>query len=446
MHVTDSPVPYATATWRWWAAAATLARLPGNMAPLALVVALPGSPGAVAAACYTAGVGMAAAWRGRTIDRAGVRAGLRREAVLLAVASLLLSATMAAEVHGVLTAAAATALGMAGSAVGVAYRAALPLFVSQRSLRSAYTADAVLTELSFVASPLIVAVLAVTAPRPAMFLVAAALAAGSYLAGSALPRTAPVPSPSGPDTTGWLRAGAPVFAITAGIGLGYGLLVAGLPARLSELGWTSAAAAAAFAAMSATSAAVGLLFTVRGSSPRPHLRAVTALSVPFTVATAGLVVMPHPAAALAAMTVFGMPLALLSALGSAALGDRVPDGTLARAFAVFAATVTASSGVGFACAAFTLHHTGGTGTLAASTTVYLALSITLAIACRRTHVNDNPCTAISRVAVSCPTIAGATAALTPTIIAPPARGEDAARRAGVPQRIRPRPGTGSRMR
>jgi hypothetical protein len=377
--------PVAARTWSCWALAATLARLPGNMAPLALIVILPGSRGAIAAAGYTVGVGFGAAWRGRAIDRAGVRTGLRREGLLLAAASTVLSVVVAVDGPTAAIVAAAAVAGVAGSAVGVAYRAALVSFVPGSSLSSAYTIDAVLTEVSFVASPLIVGLFAAATPAYVLFAVAAALAAGSYIAGSALPGTAAGPGAGRRDTRGWLRAGAPVFVITGVIGFGYGLLMAGLPARLIDLGWSSAAAATLFAVMSATSAVVAVVIAVTRRSPAPRLSLVAVLCVPFAAATAALAFAPNPVTAAAAMALFGAPLAVLNGLASTALNDRIPEGALARAFAVLAAMITINSGLGFALAAILLTAFGGAGTLAAAHAVFLVLTLSLIAAHLRTR-------------------------------------------------------------
>jgi MFS family permease len=238
------------------------------MAPLALIVIMPGSRGAIVAAGYTAGVGIGAAWRGRAIDRAGHRTGLRREELFLAAAFAVLSVAIAADGPTLWIVAAAVCAGVAGSAVGVAHRSALVSFVPGKSLSSAYTIDAVLTEVSFVVSPLIFGLFVATTPAYVLFGIAAGLAAGSYVAGSRLPgTTAAQPATGRRDTRGWLMAGAPVFAITGVIGLGYGLLMAGLPARLIELEWSGATAATLFAVMSAASA-VAALTTVKADHPR----------------------------------------------------------------------------------------------------------------------------------------------------------------------------------
>ena len=366
-----------------WGLAATLARLPGNLAPLGFVVALPGSAGAVAAAGYTAGVAVGAAWRGRVIDRAGMRDGLRRECLLLGAAAALLAAVLAIDGPGAATVLAAMVMGVAGSAVGVAYRAALPTFVPARSLPSAYTTDAVITELSFVISPLIVAACVAMAPPWLLFASAALLAVGSYLAGGGLPRTTTRSTADADGERGWVRAGLSVYAITAAIGLGYGLLMAGVPGRLAELGWTGAAAGSVFALMSGASAVVGVVIATTGRLTTPAVGVVAGLTVPFAAATAVIAVSSTAALVAIAMAVFGLPLAALSGLGTTALATRVPDGTLARALSLFAAMVTTNAGIGFALAAVLLEVAGVGATLVASAAVYAALTLSVTAAWMR---------------------------------------------------------------
>lgn len=367
--------PTRRRTWLAWGVAATFARLPGNIAPLGLVVALPGSAGALAAAGYTAGVAVGAAWRGRAIDRAGMRTGLRRECLHLAAAAALLSGVLAIDGEGLATVLAAMVMGVAGSAVGVAYRAALPTFVPAGSLPSAYTTDAVITELSFVVSPLVIAACVAVAPPWLMFAAAGLLAAGAYVVGGGLPRTpAPAASRQGRER-GWVRAGLPVYAITAAIGLGYGLLMAGVPARLVQLGWTDAAAGSVFALMSGASAAVGVAVAVTGRLTTPAIGTAAALTLPFALATSVIGGASAAPVVAAAMALFGLPLAALSGMGTTELAGRVAAGALARALALFAAMVTINSGIGFALAAVLLETAGVRATLVASAAVYAALTL-----------------------------------------------------------------------
>nr|MBA2577732.1 hypothetical protein [Euzebyaceae bacterium] len=69
--------------WRRWTLASFLARLPGTMTLLALVLAGEEATGSLAVGAQLAGVatvvaGVAAPWRGRRLDRAELRGGLQR--------------------------------------------------------------------------------------------------------------------------------------------------------------------------------------------------------------------------------------------------------------------------------------------------------------------------------------------------------------------------------
>ncbi len=367
-------------TWWWWAVAATLARLPGNMAPLAFVLALPGSQGVLGAAGYTAGVGVGAGWRGRAIDRRGMPAGLRREALILAGMTTLVSLALAVSAPLAVIALTAVGLGIAGSALGIAYRAALAGFVRERALPSAYTTDAVLTEVSFVVSPLIAGLLLTVAPGAVLFGVCGLLALGAFLATGALPRSGPADSEGDSEGPSWLRAAAPVYVVTAAIGLGYGLLMAGLPQRTEQLNWSSAATTAVFALMSLTSAVTGFAFgRVGGPARYSSLPAVAVLCWPFALATALLGLVGTGPAIVLAMALFGASLAPLSGISTTVITARVAPGVHARALAFSAAMITIPSGAGFLSAAILLETSTAPMVLSSATLVYTALALALTV-------------------------------------------------------------------
>jgi hypothetical protein len=67
--------------WRRWTLASFLARLPTTMTLIALLLAGQQATGSLAAGAQLAGVatavtGLSATWRGRRLDRVGLRAGL----------------------------------------------------------------------------------------------------------------------------------------------------------------------------------------------------------------------------------------------------------------------------------------------------------------------------------------------------------------------------------
>jgi hypothetical protein len=379
MHVIPSIGGAPRRLWLAWGLGGMFARLPGNMAPLGLVLAAGEGRGAIAAGGFTVGVAAGAVWRGRAIDRAGYRHGLGREAVLLASASAALAAAIAADapLAGMLVAAAA--LGVTASAVGPAYRAAVAAFVPRRARTPAYSVDSALTEVSFVVSPVLAAALVAFAPPSALFAVAAALAAGSAALTRALPAEAagdrPEPAPVGT----WLRATVPVYAVTAGVGVAYGLLVAGLPERMAELGWARSSSGVLFGLMSAASVLASLAIAVRGRAPT-HRRAVAALLAVFAAAVTIVALAPHPVVAAAAMALFGVPLSPLGIAGTAVLTRRVPESAHAQAIALWAAVVTSTMGVGLVAAAGVLGIAGPIETLAVGAGIYALVACCVALA------------------------------------------------------------------
>jgi hypothetical protein len=134
-----------------------------------------------------------------------------------------------------------------------------------------------------------------------------------------------------------------------------------------------------FAVMSASSAVAGVLVAVRGGWPGHRIGPAGMLTAPFAFATVALALGAQGASVVVAMAVFGLPLAALSALGTSALTARVPDHTRNRALAFFAATITITTGAGFALAAILLAVWGPVGALTASATVFTALTGALSI-------------------------------------------------------------------
>jgi hypothetical protein len=354
------------------------------MAPLALVLLVAGGHGPIAASCFTAGVAAGAAWRGRAIDRAGFRAGLCREAALLAGASLLMSAAIGLELPLAVLLATSAVLGVTASAVGIAYRAALAAFVPRRARSSAYSIDAAITEASFVISPVLVAGLVAFAPPIALFASAGMLAAVSALAARGLPQDAPRRAGGPPPARTWVRAAMPVYLVTGGVGIAYGLLVASLPERLAELGWSRASAGVLFAVMSGVSMLVGLVLAARGGVSTRRVGPVAALLLVFAAATALLAITRVPGLAVAAMALFGLPLSPLSVIGTARLTEQIPGAAHAQALAVFAAAVTTTSGIGLALAALLIGLAGPAGALAASSTACVLAAVAL-LAAHQTH-------------------------------------------------------------
>lgn len=365
----------------WWALAATLARLPGNMAPLGLVLSLPNPQGPIAAACFTAGVGVGSSWRGRVIDRLGFRDGLAREGFLMAGACWLVAVSIASQASLIVVAGCAGGLGVTCSSLGIAYRAAVDGLVAKpvRVRAAGHSVDAALTEASFVLSPVLAAGLVAAGPRMALFGVAGVLAAISALiAWTRLPDSRPA-APSRSSMRSWLPAALPTYLATSGVGVGYGFILAGLPARLAELGWRPELAGALFAAMSAASMISGALLAVYGTIPAPARMSVTVGATMFAAATALVAFVPSPVLAIVAMAVFGLPLAPLSVLGSVVLAARVPASSHVQAMSVFAAAVTVASGVGLLVAAPLLSRSGATPTLAVGAAMFAALAAAAAV-------------------------------------------------------------------
>ncbi len=231
-------------------------------------------------------------------------------------------------------------------------------------------------------SPVLVAGLVAFSSPLAVFASAGLFAAASALAARGLPERRPRSADGPPAIRTWLGAAVPVYAVTGGVGIAYGLLVASLPERLAELGWSRASAGILFAVMSGSSMLVGIGLAAGGGISTRRRAPVAALLLVFAVATALLALTPGPGLAVAAMAVFGLPLSPLSVIGSARLTERIPESAHAQALALFAAAVTVATGVGLAVAAALIGPAGPAGALSASSAVCAATAVAVLVAAR----------------------------------------------------------------
>jgi len=193
-------------------------------------------PGGVAAAVWTAGVGLGAPFQGRALDRYGLRALLAIVVVVQAVfwgfAPLLpypalLGATF---LGGLLTLPVFTIL-----------RLTLAVLVAEEVRHTAYVADSISTDIAYMAGPSIGILLATQASSAVAFLVMGGLvmlaAAGFAVVNPSL-RTAQVSAVAGRWLTGRLAC---VLGVTFGVALavlGFEVAAVGTLQRLGQLEWS----------------------------------------------------------------------------------------------------------------------------------------------------------------------------------------------------------------
>jgi len=362
--------------WRWWAAGSVLSRLPGNMVPLALVLAFPDGRGALIASCFIFGAVLAAVWRARTMDRGAMNRRMSKEALLTSAAQVVLAVAtvLALPTAGLIIV--ATAAGATGTALGAAYRAALPKVVPAAVLPAAYTADAVIIEVSFVTSPVLVAGLVALFLPASVFMVGAVLALLSAIAVRRIP--AGQPAVPGQDPRSRLTSAFVVFAIAAASGTVLGLLQAGVPAKLATLGHSPTVAGVLFGIMSGTSGVVGVLITTRGGIRGRYGAIGTALFAVAAVALAVLATGQTFAVMVVAIALFGAPLAPLNALAALAINQRVSAHARTQAFAMLNVSTVAGSSLGLAAAAGLLPH-GQVAPVFATVAVCALITISMAV-------------------------------------------------------------------
>lgn len=336
--------------WRRWTLASFLARLPVTMTLIALIFAGQQVTGSLAVGAQLAGVatfvsGVAATWRGRQLDRIELRGGLQRAclataAVLTAqVAALLLGAPVA--VLFVL----AGAQGFASSAISGGFRALLIVAVPAEHLPRANVIEAVFVEVAFVAGPALAGAL-VYAVGPEGVIAAMALAtAGAAVVARGLPtvRPAAVRTAAAPWRTPRAR---PVFALALSLGVCIGIFESALPARMEQLGVVAEGAGPLLAFMALGSGIGGLITSAHAERlENPRWPAVMLLTL-FAVLLAPLALLASLPLLAAALTVAGMPIAPLNALGALRLQRTVPEGRQAEGFAVYIAAILMGAGVG----------------------------------------------------------------------------------------------------
>lgn len=336
--------------WRRWTLTSFLARLPVTMTLIALIFAGEQVTGSLAVGAQLAGVatfvaGLAATWRGRHLDRHELRSGLQRAclataAVLAAqVAALLLSAPIA--VLFVL----AAAQGLVSSAISGGFRALLVAAVSAEDLPRANVIEAVFVEVAFVAGPALAGALIFVMGPEGVLGTMAASTAGAALVARGLPPLHP--TAERPAAAPWRTPGArAVFALALTLGLCIGIFESALPARMEELGMAAAGAGPLLALM-ALGSGIGGLITSAHAERLENPRWPAALLMTLF----GLLLMPLsflaslPVLALA-LTIAGVPIAPLNALGALRLQRTIPSGRQAEGFAVFIAAILMGAGLG----------------------------------------------------------------------------------------------------
>ncbi|MFD5514953.1 MFS transporter [Streptomyces sp. NPDC127066] len=334
------------AWWRWLAAA-SLARLPQTMLPVALVLTAHASTGSFVGSGLLSGAGaltyaVCAPWRGRQLDRATLPRALGWS-LLGSTAGLLVTA-VAAAAGAPMAVLLALVVVAAGSGAGVtgAYRSLLPYVLRPEQLKQAYAIDAVALQLAWIGGPALASVVAaLVGPQACLGAVAAVLATAALLS-LTLPRREPASGTrrSIPVRTMLASLWIPLL-LNAGIGVNLGALDVALPALLTGHGRSATNGGLVLAGIFATSAISGSVYAALPAT-NPLRRART-LTVAWTMtAVYGLLIAAAagaPALWLAMACFLGAGLAFAPGDTSAMLlvPEQVAEDRLAEAFGYFAA-------------------------------------------------------------------------------------------------------------
>lgn len=371
--------------WRRWTFASFLARLPGTMVLLVLVLAGEQVSGSLAVGAQLAGVatgtaGLAALWRGRRLDRIELRGGLQRDCLLTggALAAQAIAVGVAAPLPVLF--ALAVVQGVAGAAIYGGFRALLPAVVTREDLQAANGLDAVFVEVAFVSGPVVAGVLALaTSPVGVLALMAVAYAVAALMS-SRLPSYAPVP-PQGAVAPLRVPTARVVYLLALALGVCLGMFESAIPARVSELGLESAMAGPLLALTAVGSGIGGIVATERARGGDP-VRQSAVLMVLFGLLLAPTALSGSVILLGLALFAAGFPIAPLNALGALVLSVRVPPGRQAEGFAIFTAAILIGAGAGQIAAGRLLEPIGPQGILVVAAAIPAVAACTMALAGR----------------------------------------------------------------
>jgi hypothetical protein len=330
----------ARADVRRLVASAMIARLPGAMLPLAILLLVHGKTGSLAAAGLVVGaygVGRAAASPivGAMIDRLGQFAvlvpGVAAQAVLLAVLVVVIELGLAIP----LVAALAAVAGASVPPIQASLRALWPVIATGDAARdAAYAFDATSQELMWIAGPLVVAGLLSVSTPAAIVIISAAIGC----AGVGLFATSPLSRAwQGARSSSRVRFGAlsggnlrAVVLTALFSGFAWGAMTFGLTALAVGLG-SSRASGLLLAALSAGSIAGGLAYGAR-AWPGSTIARYRMLLGATAICVLPLVLVRSIGIALPLSVLAGLPLAASYAALYVLTGRSARQGTMTEAF------------------------------------------------------------------------------------------------------------------
>jgi MFS family permease len=345
-------------------AASIVGRVPLAMLSIALLVHAERLTGSFAAAgivtaAYAVALGIAGPLLGKLVDRRGQTAVLLGSA--LASAALLVAvAVVPADAPVALLVALAGGIGAATPPLGACLRTLLPSVLPQSAVRGAYTVDATASELAWVSGPpLALGIAAVFSTGAALVAAGAVLLAGTAAfalqpASRAWRPEAAVERPRGGSLgTPAMRT---LVAILLGVGVLFGGVEVAVTAATDTLGGT-AAAGPLLGLWGAGSLLGGMLAVRLGGA-----HGVAGLVLVLCLLTAGHLALVPAAGSVVALgavlTVAGAAIAPTYAAVYAMVDHAAPAGTVTEAFAWLATAIAIGASVGAAAAGAVADHAG----------------------------------------------------------------------------------------
>jgi MFS family permease len=345
-------------------AASIVGRVPLAMVSIALLVHAERLTGSFAAAgivtaAYAVALGIAGPLLGKLVDRRGQTAVLLGSA--LASAALLVAvAVVPADAPVALLVALAGGIGAATPPLGACLRTLLPSVLPQSAVRGAYTVDATASELAWVSGPpLALGIAAVFSTGAALVAAGAVLLAGTAAfalqpASRAWRPEAAVERPRGGSLgTPAMRT---LVALLLGVGVLFGGVEVAVTAATDTLGGT-AAAGPLLGLWGAGSLLGGMLAVRLGGA-----HGVAGLVLVLCLLTAGHLALVPAAGSVVALgavlTVAGAAIAPTYAAVYAMVDHAAPAGTVTEAFAWLATAIAIGASVGAAAAGAVADHAG----------------------------------------------------------------------------------------
>ncbi|MEU3622461.1 hypothetical protein BS329_36020 [Amycolatopsis coloradensis] len=333
--------------WFRWLAAASLARLPQTMLPVALVLTAHDVTGSFVGAGLLSGASAltyaaCAPWRGRQMDRATLPRALGWS--LLGSTAGLVATAIAAAAGAPLVVLLALVVVAAGSGAGVsgAYRSLLPLVLRPGQLKQAYAIDAVALQSAWIGGPALAAVVAaLVGPQACIGAVAAVVASGALLSWT-LPSRAPASGPrqSSSARTLLARLWVPLL-LNVGIGINLGALDVALPALLADHGSRTTNGGLVLAGIFATSALSGSVYAALPATNllrrAPSLTVAWVLISVYGFITVIAAVTPSLVLAIAGLLIAGLAFAPGDTAAMLLVPEKVSPDRLAEAFGYFSA-------------------------------------------------------------------------------------------------------------